>query len=153
MARVTLSWVFGSVWQTAIGGAPFSLFARELRASAMQIGILAALPFLASLVSMPASLLTERTGARKKIFLISLYTQRLLWIPIAIVPLWMLSHGHSHASAVLIFMAMILLMHGAGAVGGPGWLSWMADIVPDRLRGKYFSRRRQWGIVSAIPAA
>ena len=153
LGLVTLSWVFGSVWATAIGGAPFSLFARDLHASEFQIGILAALPFLASLVSMPASLLTERTGARKKIFLYSLYTQRLLWIPIAVLPLWMLTRGASHSSAVLLFMGMILLMHGAGAVGGPGWLSWMADIVPDRLRGKYFSRRRQWGILSAIPAA
>src|SRR4051812_34189090 len=136
MGLVTLSWVFGSVWATAIGGAPFSLFARDLHATEFQIGILAALPFLASLVSMPASLLTERTGARKKIFLYSLYTQRLMWIPIAVVPLLMLSSGHTSSSAVLIFMGMILLMHAAGAVGGPGWLSWMADIVPDRLRGK-----------------
>ena len=71
MSLVTLSWVFGSVWATSSGGAPFSLFARDLHASEFQIGILAALPFLASLVSMPASLLTERTGARKKIFLIT----------------------------------------------------------------------------------
>src|SRR5829696_3880234 len=85
MGFVTVSWVFGAVWQTAIGGAPFSLFARDLKASELQIGILAALPFLASLVSMPASLLTERTGARKKIFLYGQYAQRLLWIPIALV--------------------------------------------------------------------
>jgi MFS family permease len=152
---VTVSWVFGSVWATAIGGAPFSLFARDLGASAFQIGVLAALPFIASLVSMPASLITERTGARKKIFLCSLYTQRLLWIPIALLPTWLFARG-SHgpgSAAVLLFMGLILLMHSAGAMGGPGWMSWMADIVPDRLRGKYFSRRRQWGIVSAIPAA
>jgi MFS family permease len=155
LGLVTLSWVFGSVWATAIGGAPFSLFARDLHASELQIGILAALPFLASLVSMPASLLTERTGARKKIFLFSLYTQRLLWIPIALIPLYMMtrSGARGSSSAVLVFMALILLMHGFGAVGGPGWLSWMADIVPSRVRGKYFSRRRQWGILSAIPAA
>ena len=160
MGLVTLSWVFGSVWATAIGGAPFSIFARDLGASEFQIGVLAALPFLASLVSMPASLLTERTGARKKIFLTSLYTQRLLWIPIALVPLWILSPARKdevssdHRSlAVSAFMLLILLMHSAGAVGGPGWLSWMADIIPDRCRGKYFSRRRQWGILSAIPAA
>lgn len=160
MGLVTLSWVFGSVWATAIGGAPFSIFARELGASEFQIGVLAALPFLASLVSMPASLLTERTGARKKIFLTSLYTQRLLWIPIALIPLWILSPTRKggvttdhRALAVSAFMLLILLMHSAGAVGGPGWLSWMADIIPDRCRGKYFSRRRQWGIVSAIPAA
>src|SRR5262249_44750656 len=41
MELVTLSWVFGSVWATAIGGAPFSLFARHLGASEFQIGVLA----------------------------------------------------------------------------------------------------------------
>jgi MFS family permease len=156
LSLVTLSWVFGSVWATAIGGAPFSLFARDLHATELQIGILAALPFLASLVSMPASLLTERTGARKKIFLWSLYTQRLLWLPIALIPLWIVLRSPARQGGglpVLVFMTLILLMHGAGAVGNPGWMSWMADIVPARVRGKYFSRRRQWGILSAIPAA
>jgi len=158
MGLVTVSWVFGSVWATAIGGAPFSLFARDLRASEFQIGLLAALPFLASLVSMPASLLTERTGARKKIFLAGLYLQRLLWFPIALIPLWLMTRNAGAASAhsglaISVFMGLVLLMHCAGATGGPAWLSWMADIVPDRVRGKYFSRRRQWGILSAIPTA
>src|SRR5438874_13237620 len=147
----------------AAAAAPYSLFARDLGASQFQIGILAALPFLASLVSMPASLLTERTGARKPLFLLSLYAQRLLWFPIAILPLWMTLHGlhglrglhgsKQRALPIAVFMTLILLMHAAGAVGGPAWMSWMADIVPDRVRGKYFSRRRQWGIVTAIPAA
>ncbi len=44
-------------------------------------------------------------------------------------------------------------MHAAGAFGSPAWISWMTDIVPDRIRGRYFVRRRQWGLVSAIPAA
>ena len=156
MGLVTMSWIFGSVWATAIGGAPFSLFARDLGASEFQIGVLAALPFLASLVSMPASIITERTGARKRLFLAGLYAQRLLWFPIALIPLWLLGRGHGggpSGAAVLVFMAMILIMHSAGAVGGPAWLSWMADIVPERVRGKYFSRRRQWGILTAIPAA
>ena len=113
----------------------------------------AASPSPASLVSMPASLVTERTGARKKIFLLATYAQRLLWIPLALIPLWLRSRGVACETIVLIFMSLILLMHGSGAFGGPGWMSWMADIVPERLRGKYFSRRRQWSIVSAIPTA
>ena len=44
-------------------------------------------------------------------------------------------------------------MHLGGAVGGPAWVSWMADVVPDPLRGSYFSRRKMWGIASAVPAA
>ena len=149
ISLVTLSWVFGSVWATAIGGAPFSLFAKALGASEFQIGLLAALPFLASLVSMPASILTERTGNRKGLFLWSTYAQRALWFPIALIPLLLIGRG----GAVGAFMLLVLLMYCAGAVGGPGWLSWMADIVPQRVRGKYFSRRRQWGILSAIPTA
>jgi MFS family permease len=155
MTLVTISWVFGAVWVTAISGAPFSLFARDLGASELQIGILAALPFLASLVSMPASAVTERTGKRKSIFLAGLYAQRLLWFPIALIPLWLFHRGSTgpNGAAVLVFMGLILLMHALGAIGGPAWLSWMADLVPDRVRGKYFSRRRQWGILSAIPTA
>lgn len=153
MGLITVSWVFGSVWATAIGGAPFSLFARHLGATEFQIGVLAALPFLASLVSMPSSVLIERTGKRKGIFLASLYFQRALWFPIAIIPLWLFHRNGAGGVTVLVFMALIFLMHAGNAVGGPGWLSWMADIVPERVRGKYFSRRRQWGIVSAIPTA
>src|SRR5207253_8141117 len=87
MQLVTVSWLFGSVWVTATSGAPYSLFAIHLKASEFQMGLLAALPFIASFISMPASVLTERTGARKKIFLMGLYAQRLLWFAIALVPL------------------------------------------------------------------
>ena len=115
MNFVTVSWVFGAVWATAIGGAPFTIFARDLGASAFQIGVLAALPFLASLASMPASILTERTGARKKLFLIANYAQRLMWFPIALLPVWLMNNGHGGSTglAVLVFMTLVLLMHSA----------------------------------------
>jgi MFS family permease len=54
---------------------------------------------------------------------------------------------------MIIFLVLTFLMHIGQAVVGPAWVSWMADLVPARVRGKYFSRRRQWGILSAIPAA
>jgi MFS family permease len=71
-----------------------------------------------------------------------------------LAPLWLVSHGYvSYPAAMTIFLALMFLMHSGGAVGGPAWVSWMADLVPERARGRYFSRRRQWGILSAIPAA
>src|SRR5436305_13188456 len=89
MEKTTLAWIFGSVWLTAVSGTPYTNFAKALHASEFQFGVLAALPFIASLISLPASLVTEATGKRKKIFLWGLYFQRLMWFPIAIVPLWM----------------------------------------------------------------
>src|SRR5688500_721812 len=155
MSLVTLAWVFGSVWMTATSGAPLTQFARSLGASNFQFGLLAALPFVASLLSLPASVWIDRTGRRKGIFLWSLYAQRFLWFPIALLPLWIIhTRGASAAPAALVLaLWLIFIMHAGNAIGSPAWVSWMADLVPDRLRGKYFSRRRQWGILSAIPAA
>jgi len=155
MELITLGWVFGSVWLTATTGSPTTVFLKELGATPWQFGIVAAVPYIASLLSLPASLLIERTGERKKVFLHSLYLQRALWFAIALMPLWLVSRFgvHGMGGAMRLFLLLLFLMHAAGAVGGPAWVSWMADVVPDRLRGKYFSRRRQWGVVSAIPTA
>jgi hypothetical protein len=70
---VTLSWVFGSVWQTTVTGVPLTRFAAELHASPWQFGLLTAMPFLAALLSLPASLIIEHTGARKLCFLGGVY--------------------------------------------------------------------------------
>jgi MFS family permease len=155
LEMVTVGWVFGAVWLTATGGAPLTLMAKHLGATKFQFGLLAALPFLASLMSLPASLLIERTGERKRIFLWALYLQRLMWVLIALCPLYMVSrYGMLTARRAMgLVMVLMLIMHAAGSTGGPAWVSWMAEVVPERVRGKFFSRRRQWGIVSSIPAA
>lgn len=155
LEKTTFAWVLGSVWLTAVAGTPFTNYAKALHASEFQFGVLAALPFIASLLSVPASLVTEATGKRKKIFLWGQYFQRMMWVPIALVPLGIVKifGVDFSASAMAIFLGLVFVMHCGGAVGGIPWLSWMADIVPERVRGKYFARRRQWGIASAIPTA
>lgn len=155
MGLVTVAWIFGSVWTVAISGTPLTLFARGLHASNFEFGVLAAIPFLASFASLPASLWIERSGLRKNIFLKGLFPNRLLWIPIAIVPLAVVHYygDAGRGAAMLSFLLFLLLMHCGQAIGGPAWMAWMSDMVPERIRGRYFSRRRQWGIVSVIPAA
>jgi len=152
LRMVTLAWVFGAVWQAATAGAPLTLFARHLGAGPFEFGVLAALPFLASLLSLPASLLTERTGNRKGVFLLGLYPNRLLWFAIALVPLWVVGR-YGMGPALAAFIGLTFLMHCGQSAGSPAWVGWMADVVPERVRGKYFSRRRQWGILSAVPTA
>ncbi len=155
MELSTLAWIFGAVWSTATTGAPLTLFAQGLHASPMQFGLLAAIPYLAALLSLPSSLLIHRTGKRKVLFLGSLYFQRAMWFPLAIIPTWMVFRfGPSAAAgAVIVFLILTLLMHCGQGIGGPAWASWMADLVPHRVHGKYFSQRRRWGILSSIPAA
>lgn len=154
LSMVTLAWVFGSVWVATISGAPTTQFARSLGLNEFQFGLLSAAPYLASLITIPASLWTERSGKRKKIFFIGSYVQRLLWVPLMIIPFFILSHyGMSAAPlAAWMFLGLMFLMHAFGNIGGPAWVSWMADIVPERTRGRYFSQRRMLGILTAVPA-
>lgn len=152
---VTLAWVFGSVFVNLTSGAPLTLFATHLGATNFEFGLLTAIPFLTSLLSLPASLLTERMGQRRRIFLWGLYSLRLMWFPLALLPLWMVGHYGmgQRRHAMMLFLMLFTLMNCGQAVGGPAWTSWMADVVPERLRGRYFSRRRQWGNLSGLPAA
>ena len=151
---VTLAWVFGSVHVTAVAGAPMTLFAERLGATPFVFGLLAAAPFAASLLGLPAAVWSDFSGRRKGIFLLSLYAHRLLWWPIAILPPLLLHRGVIDAAGALgLFVGLMALMHCCGALGGPAWMSWMADVIPRRVRGRYLACRRQWGIASALPAA
>jgi MFS family permease len=151
---VTWAWVFGAFWFTTIGGAPMTRFALALGAEELHFGLLAAMPFVASLLSLPASVMIQASGQRKGIFLLFMLAQRFFWVPIALLPPLLLDASSTRDSAVLwTFLGLMLAMFACGAVGGPAWVSWMADVVPSRIRGRYFGRRRQWGILSAIPSA
>ena len=154
MTYVTVAWMFGAVWLASTSGAPLTLFAEKLGASEFQFGLLAALPFLASLLSLPASVYTERSGQRKRVFFLGLYGQRLLWLPIAVMPVWIAwTWGITSGWAAAVFLWLVFFMHAGQAVGGPAGVGWVAGVVPGRSRGTYFSRRRQWGILTAIPAS
>lgn len=155
MRFVSVAWVFGAVWITATGGAPLALFAQDLGASRREFGVLAALPALTTLFSPLGTLLADRFGRRKLIFIVGLYSQRLVWLVLAPVVLYLLhlcAPGHSQP-ALMLFLLLMFLQNVGSSIGGVPWTSWMADIVPERLRGRYFNRRRQFGILSAIPTA
>jgi MFS family permease len=151
----TVAWIFGNVWNLTVTGAAFTLFARSLGATPFEMGLLSAIPYLAALVSLPASVLIERTGARKRIFFWGVYTQRAAWLIVGMAPLWLVSHyGIAAAPAALaVFIPLFFISHAGNAVGSPAWVSWMADVVPARVRGKYFARRRMWALLLAVPAA
>ncbi len=155
MRFVSVAWLFGAVWSTATGGAPLALFAKGLGATRFEFGVLAAIPSVATLLGPVGTLLTELLRRRRIIFLVGLYSQRLLWFILAPLVLWVMHitpHGNRRP-ALLLFLALMFLQNVGSCIGGVPWTSWMSDIVPERVRGRYFNRRRQIGILSAIPTA
>lgn len=109
-------------------------FALELGASNLVVGLLGALPWLASILTqIPGAQLVEN-HSRKTIILGFGFFNRLLWFPILAAPFLF-------KDPILAIVVFFLLAKIAETIMDPGWASVLADVVPEKIRGKFFSRR------------
>ncbi len=134
------------IWEGVASGALFSLgsggfmaaYALALGANNLQVGILAALPFITQVAQLPAILAVERYRRRKAIGIPALWAAQLLWVPIGAVPFLMDAPGAPAVAAVIVLMAL----RGAVApIWATSWTSWMRDLVPRDVLGSYYGRR------------
>ncbi len=125
---------------SGFGVSYFVPYTLAMGASPSQIGFLSSLVSLVpSLVQLKSSRLIEKFS-RKKIVHYSTIIQNLMLIPIILVALLFL-FGFSYTVWVLI--GLLVLFYSIGAVTGPAWFSWIGSLVPEKERGKYFSRRNR----------
>lgn len=120
--------------------------ALELKATTAQIGLLSSIPQLTmSLSYLAAPDLSERAGSRKRMILPVIFMHALMFIPILLVPYLF------RVSAVWWLIGFVTVSVVLGAVAFPAWGSMMADLVPVRLRGRYFgSRGRIAGAIQMV---
>jgi MFS family permease len=140
LRRVTQAWIFGAAWMYIVTGAVMTRFAQQLGTPGFGFGVLAALPFAGALVQLPVSYFIERYGHRKIIFIGTGVVHRALWIVAAAIP-WVLPARWCWPA----LLGVVAVSWVTGQMSGPSWVSWMADLVPARIRGRYFSRRTQLG--------
>ncbi|MCG3150681.1 MAG: hypothetical protein PCFJNLEI_04172 [Verrucomicrobiae bacterium] len=135
-----VAWVIGAGWMYLTTGAVFTRFAKLLDMPKFGFGLLAAIPFAGALAQLPVSYIITRYGHRKPLFITLGLIHRGLWLVIAGIP-WLLPAGWQWQGLILLF----ILTSMTGQMVTPIWVSWMADLVPSRIRGRYFSRRSQLG--------
>ncbi len=140
LRRMLVAWLFGAAWMSITTGATLTRFARELGVREFGFGVMAAIPFMAAFAQLPASFFIERFGHRKALFLTANILHRSLWLVIAAIP-WIFPRVHGPAALI----ALLGLSAVANQATGPSWNSWLVDIVPSRIRGRYMSRRSQAG--------
>lgn len=146
LRRILVAWIFGAAWQSMTTGATLTRFAKGIHLSEFGFGLLAAIPFLAAFMQLPASFIIERYGHRMRVFLIANLIHRSLWLVIAAIP-WLLPREQQPLGLI----TLMLLSSTSQSASSPAWYSWLSDVVPSRIRGRYLSRRTQAGqIVSLI---
>jgi MFS family permease len=110
--------------------------ALELKATTSQIGLLASIPqLIVGFSQLAAPNLSERAGSRKGLILPMVFMHAVMYIPIILIP-FIIS-----GNQVWWLIAFVTVSTAFGAIANPAWGSLMADLVPIRLRGRYFSLR------------
>ncbi|KKO17983.1 MAG: hypothetical protein DCC43_13310 [Candidatus Brocadia sp.] len=121
---------------TGFGDNYLNPFAVALDASAFQIGLLSsASQFVPSLAQFKVADLTERFGSRKKVIVRSVFIHAFLLLPIALIPFL------PEFVRVYALIGLCTLYVSFASFAGPAWGSLMANLVPERKRGAFFSRR------------
>ncbi|HEY9299159.1 MAG TPA: MFS transporter, partial [Phormidium sp.] len=141
LKALTTEGAFATVFYSIIGGALLSNFLLDLGASTVEIGLLASIPQLTNLLQPLGAYLGDRIKSRHWYSLVIFGSSRLPWL--LIVPgIWLVSSSRMQPrQLVLLTLAIICLSNFMEALGRASFLSWMAVLVPERLRGRYFGLR------------
>jgi len=128
----------GTAWSAMMGLTQnyITPYALNLKATNSQISLLSAIPSLLTAISQFFSpSLLERAGNRKNLILPMVFLNALMFIPILLVPFLF------QTNQVWWLLGFMTLSTVAGAVINPAWGSMMTDLVPMKLRGRYFGNR------------
>jgi MFS family permease len=123
------------VWMIGLG-TPMVLLCEQLGASPSQLGVIYAAVFLLLPVQLAATTLLPILGFRRQILWAWGIRGLFLIVPVAIV-FWAPEHPEPWVLAV--FMASIFGFCFFRAIGATAMLPWMFDILPERIRGRYFA--------------
>jgi len=110
-------------------------YAIYLGASNTMIGLVGAIPYISMIVSqMPGVLLIHRFS-RRVLYLTSTTIGRLTWILILVIPLLV------RDNALLWVIIFYFIARFCESLSDPAWTSLAADVVPEKVRGTFFSKR------------
>jgi MFS family permease len=128
----------GSAWAAMAGLTQnyITPFALALKATTAQIGLLTSFPnLLMAMSQLTAPALAEKAGSRKALILPMVFLHAVVWLPVLLVPYIM------PGQKIWWLILFITVSTVAGAMANPAWGSMMADLVPERIRGRYFANR------------
>ncbi len=145
-----LAITLGQVCFTITGGPALTGFIRQLGGGDFAVSLLSAVPVIGSLVQMPASFLVERFRSRRGCMLAFGVVQRAVWLGVALVPY--VVPGQIAYARVWATLSFVALSGCAAAFVNVSFFSLMGDLVPMRLRGRYFATRSSIATCTGVAA-
>ncbi|MUL36475.1 MFS transporter [Gloeocapsopsis dulcis] len=137
----TIDGIFAAIFSSITSGVLLTNFLLHLGASSVEIGMLSSIPMVVNLLQPLGAYFADRTTSRHNYCLYIFGVSRLLWLILVVGIGWVCWSGANLHQLVSWTLSMILVTHILNALGSSCWVSWMAALVPHRLRGRYFGFR------------
>jgi MFS family permease len=137
-----LSIVEGSFWAIyaaiiGVGSALLTGYALALGANDFQIGLLTGMGTIATIGAVAGAWWLGRRSNRKSMMMEALTLSRSIWLVLCLLPFLPLPPG----VRLYVLFGVVLVSVMAGVFADTAWMSWMTDLVPAAIRGRYFSWR------------
>lgn len=148
----TLDGLFAVQYTTLTAGPFLTAFLVAIGAGSFEIGLAAALPLLGGLVQpVGAEIVRRRGGHRRPVVVAAALIDALLWGASVAAVLWLPA-----PQALLAVLVVLGVQQAAAAVTTASWTSWISDLIPARVRGRFFGTRNfvtnAFGAVTAAVA-
>jgi MFS family permease len=118
------------------GAAVLTAWALHFHASPLLLGLIVSLSQLAQWLQFPAAWITSTFGARQTA-IVAVGASRQVLLPLSFLAF--LPCSESTQSAVLLTVAITAAL--LSVIGNNAWTVWMSELVPQRVRGRYFGGR------------
>ena len=143
-----------TVHSTLVTGAFLTGFALAWGANDFQLAVFGALPFLAAPFQWLGAYWVDKCAEwRREIVAYSCLVARASWILAALIPCLF---NELPRQAMTWMLLLFFIQQLSANVQAPGWLAWMAILVPRKVRGRFMGVRGRMtesvGIVSALAA-
>jgi len=139
LTLVTFGGSLCMVYLACVNSPIFIAFMLDLGATEFHIGLVNGLPLFMLLLQFVGAVMANRMTRRKPAFILLIIAGRLIYLPIALLPLF--AGGSKYI--VEIIVVLVALSSGVANVIGPAWFSWMADIVPRPILNRYWASRHR----------
>jgi MFS family permease len=133
--------VLATVFGTVTAGVLLTNFLLDLGATSVEIGLLSSIPMFVNLLQPLGAYLGDRATSRHWYSMLIFGSSRLLWVILLFLIAGFSNSQAEHHQLVLWTLGIVLATHILGSLGSASWFSWMAALLPRRLRGRYFSVR------------
>ena len=124
----------------ATGSAVFIDFMRAFGAREIHFGLISGIPMIMLSLQFLGGLLSNAVRSRKALFIALGVASRVLYLPVAFVPL--LFPGLPREGLVNTLLVLVAVSACFANMIGPPWFSWVADLIPRQVLSRFWGLRQ-----------